>query len=284
MRALRFGLPAAVLAAVLLAAPSAQAQGTVELGFHYGYWSVNLLKSVIEGLADDFIGQIKEKQLDRIRADHPELREIGFRNDFSIDSGGPDFGFELRWYPGGEKGSFSLGLCVEKTTLRIGIPRVSTSLTLEDERTRLQGSFEASGGATMTSKPLAFLLTFRWDILPAFRIHPYLSFGLGMAGESAMLEATMDYHFEGTLSKPDGTSETIREAGTKTVQQLMDEDRQRKIDERSGEKPFSLPINILPFVQLHFGLKGVITKNLHALVDFGILNGFLLRGGLALRI
>lgn len=284
MRASRYALPAAVLTAVLLAAPAVQAQGTVEFGFHYGRWSVDFLKSVIEGLADDFIGQIKDNQLDRIRKDHPELREIGFQNDFSIDSGGPDFGFELRWYPGGEKGSFSLGLCVEKATLRFGIPRVATSLQLEDERTRLQAGFEASGGATVTSRPLAFLLTLRWDILPALRIHPYLTFGLGMAGETALLGTTMDYHFEGTLSNPDGTRETIRDAGTKTVQQLMDEDRRRKIDEGSGEKPFSLPINILPFVQLHFGLKGVITKNLHALVDFGILNGFLLRGGLALRI
>jgi hypothetical protein len=74
------------------------------------------------------------------------------------------------------------------------------------------------------------------------------------------------------------------ESGSKTVQQLMDEDKQRKIDEGSTDKPFELPIHFMPFLQLHLGLKGVITKNIHALIDFGILDGFMLRGGIAIRI
>ena len=162
----RIGLPAAVLA-VLIAAPAARAQGHIEFGFHYGRWGLNLLEPLIEGLADDFIGRLKDEQLDRIRERHPGLREVGFRNDFSLDSGGPNYGFELRWYPAGENGSFSLGLSVEKTTFKFGFLRVSTSLALEDPEIHQQARFEASGGATVTSKPLALLLSFRWDIRPA---------------------------------------------------------------------------------------------------------------------
>jgi hypothetical protein len=284
MKPLRSGLAAAALAAVFLAAPSARAQGKVELGFHYGHWSVNLLRPVIEGLVSGFLDQIEDKMIDRIREEYPDLREVGAGRDFKFDSGGPNFGFELRWYPGGENGPFSLGLGVEKTTLKIDVPSLTSSLVLEDKTTLAQASFEAEAGGVVTCKPLAFLLTFRWDILPTDRVHPYVTVGLGLAGESAMLDASLDYHFDGTLTKPDGGTEAISESATKTVRQLIDEDKQRKIDEGSSEKPFDLPIHFMPFVQLHFGMKGVITKNIHALIDFGILDGFVLRGGLAIRI
>jgi len=286
MRRTRAGSIGLLLAAVVLVfVPAARAQkGQVEFGFHYGHWSVNLLKPAIENLVADFTEEIKDKMLDKIRENHPEFREIAFTRDFEFDSGGPNYGFELRWYPAGEKGSFSLGLCMEKTTLKIGIPRFTTSLTLEEEKTSKQAGFEATGGGSIVSKPLAFLLTVRWDILPTKRIHPYFTFGFGLAGESALLGSKLDYRFDGTLTNPDGTTEIISESATKTFQQLIDEDKARPKEEGSNKEPFTLPINFMPFLQLHFGLKGVITKNIHALVDFGILDGFLLRGGLAIRI
>jgi len=273
-----------VISCLLLVRSDLRAQGHFEFGLHYGHWSLNLLRPMIEGLVDDFAKQIKDQQLDRIKEDHPEFRELTFANDFSFDSGGPNFGFEFRWYPAGQEGSFSLGLSVEKTTLRISVPHVSTSLTLEDATTHEQAGFRATAGATIESKPLAFLLTLRWDIFPTKTIHPYFTLGLGLAGESALLNTRMTYNFQGTLTDPDGVEETIEESGSKTVQQLMDEDKQRKIDEGSTEEPFKLPLHFMPFLQLHLGLKGVITKNIHALLDFGVLDGFLLRGGIAFRI
>lgn len=274
----------ALAAMVLFIPPALQAQGHFEFGFHYGHWSLNLLKPVIEGIVDDFAKQIKDKQIDKIQEEHPELREISFLNDFSFDSGGPNFGFELRWYPAGQDGSFSLGLCVEKTTLKISVPSVSTSIVLEDTYTHRRASAIASAGATIESRPLAFLLTFRWDIIPTKVVHPYFTLGLGLAGKPALLNTRMIYHFEGTLIDPDGVADSIEESGEKTVQELMDEDKQRKIDEGSTEKPFDLPLSFMPFIQLHFGLKGVITKNINVLLDFGVLDGFLLRGGIAIRI
>jgi hypothetical protein len=259
-------------------------RGHFEIGFHYGHWSVNILKSAIEEMVADLADQIKDNMVDKIREDHPELQEVSFTRDFEFDSGGPNYGFELRWYPAGETGSFSLGLSFEKTAIEIGIPRLTTSLTLEEETTKKEAGFTATAGGTVTAKPLAFLLSFRWDIAPSKRVHPYFTFGFGLAGESALLQAAMDYHFDGTLTNPDGTSEVYSEASTKTVQQLIDEDKQRSLEEGSDEEPFDLPIHFMPFLQLHFGLKGVITKNVHLLVDFGVLDGFVLRGGLAIRI
>ena len=281
----RWLVVAGVAAGIFLSfAPALRAQGRFEFGFHYGHWSLNLIKPAIEKLVDDFAKQIKDEQMDKIKEEHPELRELSFSNDFSFDSGGPNFGFEFRWYPAGQEGSFSLGLCVEKTTLRISIPKISTSLSLEEMLTHKLAGFEGTAGATIESKPLAFLLTFRWDILPTKIVHPYFTLGIGLAGESAILKTRLIYDFHGTLTDPYGAEETIEESGDKTVQQLMDEDRQRKLDEGSTEEPFELPLHFVPFLQLHFGLKGVITKNVHALLDFGILDGFLLRGGIAIRI
>lgn len=273
-----------VISCLLLVHPDLRAQGRFEFGVHYGHWSLNLLKPMIEGLVDDFAKQIKDQQLDKIKENHPEFRELSFLNDFAFDSGGPNYGFEFRWYPAGQEGSFSLGLSVEKTTLRISVPNVSTSLTLEDITSHKQAGFKATAGATIESKPLAFLLTLRWDVFPTKVVHPYFTLGFGLAGESAILKTRMTYNFQGTLTDPDGEEESIEESGTKTVQQLMDEDKQRKIDEGSTEEPFKLPLHFMPFLQLHLGLKGVITKNVHALLDFGILDGFLLRGGIAIRI
>ena len=285
MRKTRIFTIIAMAAAILIHFPCMlRAQGRFEFGFHYGHWSLNLIKPIIEGMVDDFAAQIKDNVLDKIQEDHPMLREIGFRNDFTFDSGGPNFGFEFRWYPAGHNGSFSVGVCVERTTLRIGLPSVSTSIDLEDTNTHMNASAGASASATVESKPLAFLLNFRWDILATKVVHPYFTFGFGIAGESAILKTRLIYDFHGTLIDPYGAEETIEESGDKTVQQLMDEDRQRKLDEGSTEEPFELPLHFIPFLQLHFGLKGVITKNVHALIDFGILDGFLLRGGIAIRI
>jgi hypothetical protein len=40
----------------------------------------------------------------------------------------------------------------------------------------------------------------------------------------------------------------------------------------------------LPFIQLNLGLKAKVTPNIHLMVDAGIWNGFIIRGGLAIRL
>jgi len=52
--------------------------------------------------------------------------------------------------------------------------------------------------------------------------------------------------------------------------------------EQEGDE-FFLP-GFFPFVQLNLGLKAKIMPNIHALVDVGVFNGFLLKGGLAIRL
>jgi hypothetical protein len=168
--------------------------------------------------------------------------------------------------------------------MKFRISRLNTELLLENMKTGEELGFEAAANGDVTANPLAFLFSLRWDIAPRAVVHPYITLGFGAAGVSALDETTMRYEFQGTLIVPGEAPESISESGSKTLAQLKAEDRQRKIDEGSPEKPFEYPINFFPFIQFHLGLKAKVTRFVHLLVDFGILDGFALRGGIAVRI
>jgi hypothetical protein len=280
-------LVAIVIAAFIIAAgPTAvSAKGKIEFGFHYGAWSLNVLKGVFEGLAKDFAENMKDDMFKDLQDEYPdrEIRERDFRNDVNFDSGGNNFGFELRWYPGGENGSFSLGLAVEKSTFRIGPLDINSGITFEDAATLEQAQFEGQGTSKVTAKPLAFMMSFRWDIFPTSRVHPYFSFGFGIAGGSALDETVIDYNFQGTASFPNEDPETIQESGHKTLLQLKQESTEPPEEGEEEKEPFEYP-NFFPFFQIHFGLKAKVTSNIHLLVDAGVFDGFILRGGIAIRL
>ncbi|MGB8952888.1 MAG: hypothetical protein WCC06_09540 [Candidatus Aminicenantales bacterium] len=255
------------------------AKGKIEFGFHFSSWSINWLESMVEDMIAD---GIKTNMVDKIKEDNPEWQETSYTNVVDFDSGGNNFGFEFRWYPGGEEGSFSLGLSVEKTTMKLSLPSLATSLVLENELGET-GSFQADANGEFLIKPLSFHLSFRWDIKPSWRVRPYITLGFGFAGGSALDNASLTYSFIGTLLNPDGSSEIIEESASKTLAQLKKEDEERKKEEGDEGEPMTYP-GFLPFIQLSFGVKGMITKNVYLLVDYGIWNGFLLRGGISIRI
>ena len=247
-----------------------KAQGKIEFGFHYSRWSVDILRGVIEdGLSEAMESTFRDEFLEKIQIDHPELNYISYNQNVSFDSTGNNFGFEFRWYPGGQYGSFSLGLSVEKTTMRVSIPDLSASLELDDG-----SSFQASSSAEFLIDPISFHLSFRWDIFPSSRIHPYFTFGVGAATGTALEEAEFTYAYSGQLDF-EGEEESYTGGDTKTLKELKEE-----LEEE--DEDFFLP-GFIPFIQMNLGLKAAITDNLHLLVDVGIWNGFLIRGGIAFR-
>jgi len=286
---------AAWLATIALTAIAAAAQagpapakksGHFQLAFHYGSWSLNLIKGVLEDAAEGVAEQIKDSQLDKIKEEHPEStwEEVSFHNDVAFDSSGHTFGFEARWYPGGADGSFSLGLAVVKTKMTFGLSRLHTDMEVASMETHTTYAFGADGSGEVTADPLVVLFSLRWDIAPRAVVHPYITLGFGAAGIKALDEITIRYDFEGELTAPGVEPETISESDTKTLLQIKEEDAQRKEDEGSTEEPFEYPVKFFPFLQLHLGLKAKITPLIHLMVDFGIWDGFSLRGGIAVRI
>lgn len=257
--------------------PVVKAQGHFEFGFHYSGWSINLLRSFIEdGLSSALESDLKDEFLSDIQADYPSLEESAYSQDVAFDSSGHNFGFEARWYPGGTNGSFSLGLSVEKTTMKIAVPEISASLSLRDNITAEEGHFSAAASGEFLINPLSFLLSFRWDIFPSSVVHPYITFGLGAATGAALEKAELSYAFSGDLILPGEPPDHYEDSFTKTLKEVKEE------LEEEGED-FFLP-GFIPFIQLNLGLKAKLLPSVHLLVDAGIWNGFAIRGGLAIRL
>jgi len=263
---------------VLIArAPYVGAQGHFEFGLHCSKWSINLLRSFIEeGLSSALETDLKGSFLSDIQADYPNLEEMAYSQDVAFDSSGNNFGIEVRWYPGGANGSFSLGLSIEKTTMKVAVPEISASLSLRDNITAQEAHFAAASSGEFVIKPLSFHLSFRWDILPSSVVHPYITFGVGAATGAALEEAQVTYSYSGDLILPGESPEHYEDSVSKNLKQLKEE------LEAEGEE-FFLP-GFLPFIQLNLGLKARLSQNICLLIDAGIWNGFLLRGGVSVRL
>ena len=255
------------------------AQGHFEFGFHYSSWSLDVLKSLIEESINDVVeDSLKDEIINSIIEDRPGIEEIDYTQNISFDSGGNNWGFEVRWYPGGQEGSFSLGLSVEKSTMRVSLPDLSVNLTLFDTDSGKSGDFQGdASGANFEVKPLSYHLHMRWDIVPRWKIRPFITFGFGLAGTSGVLKnSLLDISFTGTATIEGEEPDVYDESVTKTLQEIKDE------AEADGDD-FIFP-SVLPFIQLNVGLKGEITPNLYVIFETGIFNGFVLRGGISIRI
>ena len=282
-----FGI-ALFAAAVLAVVPAtARAQGHFEFSVHYGSWGLNLLKGVIDKATSSAIENL---MTDMIEKDHSDVSKNYANATSDFDSGGSNYGFEVRWYPGGENGSFSIGLSVEKTSMRINMKNVQADMSVSyrdfGDPMFKTAQFQGVGSGEFTMHPLSYHFSIRWDIVPSGRIHPYITFGLGIASGRYLDEATLVYSVSGIMTNPDGSTETFPTAGesgsgTKTLKEVR---QQADEDAQAQGKSSDIPFWFVPFVQLHVGLKAKITPNIHLLIDGGILDGFILRAGIAVRI
>ncbi len=254
-----------------------QSNGHLEFGFHYSRWSINLLHSVVEGYFSDALKtDMKDLILERIRADYPSLEETGYRQDLQFDSIGDNFGFEVRYYPGGKYGTFSFGLSFEKTTMRISLPEVSVSMSLNDGHMPQDVHFGAASAGHFFFKPWSLHLSFRWDMHTSSVVHPYFTLGVGAATVATLEKAEVSYSYAGDLLVPGEATTQYSDSVKKSVKELKDE------MEAKGES-FFIP-GFVPFIQLNLGLKAIITPNVHLLIDAGVWNGFIVRVGVAFRI
>jgi hypothetical protein len=275
-----FPVPILLVSFLLLSSSALRAKGKFELGVHYGSWGINILKGAIESGVSS---AMRDQMIDSLQKTYPDAVQNSNRTSMNFDSGGYNLGFDLRWYPGGETGSFSLGVSVEKTKMRLSIDQasadISVSYTDTDGKYKTE-SFNGSGTGEFLLNPLSFHLSVRWDVFPSARIHPYITLGAGVSPGSYLDDGTLNYAVKGDLIKKDGTLEHHEDSGTKTLGQLRKEEED---DARAKGKNSDIPFWFIPFVQLNLGLKGKITDNIHLLVDAGIWDGLLIRGGIAYR-
>ena len=246
--------------------------GHFELGFHYGAWSIDLMRFTIESLLGDALKrELKKPLLEEIQQDYPEIVEKSYHQDIHFDSSGENYGFEARWYPKGKNGSFSLGFSVEKTSMRIEIRDIK--VTLESTQGHV---FQGEGSGYFDIAPVSAHLSFQWDIKPQWRIRPYISFGFGLAWGKVFERARVGYSVSGTLVQLGQVLDTYEQSDTMTLAELKQD------LEEEGEN-FSLP-DVFPFVNLNAGIKGEITRSVYLMLDAGVWDGFLIRAGLAIRL
>ena len=255
--------------------PSLLAQGHFEFGFHIGRWGINSAESILNnGLEDtlpDILTELAQEQ-------DEDLQEMDFTlNDFSFESGRSNWGIEVRWYPGGWGRSFSLGFSIERTSIRINSDvSAQMEMILFDWDEEKSATFDIQAEGQFEIKPTSFHFHFRWDIFPMARIRPFFTFGVGIAGLKCVQNALLDASLSGELQIEGEETEYYDESVYKTLKEIEDD----AIAE--GEEAF-LP-KALPFLQLNLGIKGEINRNIYLLLETGIFNGFIFRGGIAFRI
>jgi hypothetical protein len=267
------------VAALLAGAPALMAQGGhFEFGGHYGRWTLDILGNTAEKLFNDATEEeIQDNILEAIREDYPNLSLVDYAQTIDFDSSGDDFGFGIRWYPGGHRGSFSLGVSFERSTFKI-TPTAAMVMNLEDMSTSETATFAAAGNASAYIKATSFILTFRWDIFPSKVVHPYITFGGGISTAKALEDSYVSYSYSGELAgSAVPETETYSDEETKTLRELR--------DEALGDEENDFPIpNFIPFIQLNLGLKARLTKSIHILIDAGVFDGFMASAGLAIRL
>jgi hypothetical protein len=254
-------------------------KGKIELGFHYSSWSLRL----IEGLLDTALNDaLKSQMLNLVRREHPGLIENSAAMSSTIDSSGSNFGFEIRWYPAGDKGSFSLGLSLEKTSMTVLMTEAKADITLDvpEDETWKPATFAGQGNGEFRLEPWSFHVNFRWEFKPEWSVHPYLALGVGYGSGRYLDQGTLNYNVQGNFRISDGLTEHFEEAGTKTLKAVKDK---LGDDADSEGKVLKVPFWFVPFFQLSIGAKGKIADNLYLLGEAAFWDGFSLRGAIAYR-
>jgi tetratricopeptide (TPR) repeat protein len=234
--------------------------GHWEIGAHYSWWSINLVKGLFEDKLTEELGKSIQneivKQSGMIQAG---LGKLNYAQTLAFDSTGTNTGLEIRYYSRGRAGTFSLGLAFEKTYIKLALSGTA-------KQDYLSGASAAVDvNANVALSPFSTNVNFRWEFGANQRITPYLTLGLGFAP----LSGTFSYAYNGTYKAGD-------------LQQPLSGSKEQTFDELAADIDFKFP-GIFILFQLDFGLKAELAKGLYLSGEAGIWDGFILRGGLSYR-
>lgn len=234
--------------------------GHFEIDVHFSTWSIDPVKSAFEGsLTKKIANEIRDQVTDQLNAIYRgKLSPSSYEHSLSLDSQGSNYGFEVRYYPLGKRGSMSIGFSLEKTRIKVMAKGPVTQRYTDGSAATIEGD------SVVETNPLTTNLSFRWDFVPSWRVTPYIVIGLGIGP----LKGTASYVYTGTYRRGSAQSDVSGDKA-KTFDQLREE----------GE------IELDRFVLLHIalGVKGNIYKGLLLKAEAGFWDGLALRGGLAYR-
>lgn len=228
-----------------------------EVGIHYSRWTLDLVKSFFEEkLADKLGEELGDEVSANIRETHPALSQSQYEESLGFDSGGWNYGFEIRYYPQGEFGAFSLGLSFEKTRMSFTAEGVVNQIFTNGT------SAQINALGFIELDPWTTNLSLRWDLKPSWVVSPYLVLGLGIGS----LNGEISYEYQGVY-KWAGPDQIVQDALTKTLK------------EAEEDLDFNLP-NIFVLVQTSLGLRAEISPFLSLRGEVGFWDGFMVRAGI----
>jgi hypothetical protein len=229
-----------------------------EIGVHYSLWSIDQIKSFFEDSLTKRIGrEIGEEVTALINDSHTGLIRSAYQQNLLFDSGGSNFGLEIRYYPKGEFGSFSFGLSLEKTNITL---RVDGPVKQEFSN----GTYaDVEAQSFIELNPVSTNLSFRWDMKPDWIVSPYFVLGFGLG----VLNGTVGYEYQGVY-KWSGPEQTIRDEQIKTIKETEEE-----ID-------YNLP-NIFPLLQANLGLRADVFPFMSLRAEVGFWDGLVIRAGIS---
>jgi len=220
------------------------AQGRLEISAHYSSWGTGLVIVDPEGYITDAF--------------------TAYDGSIKLDPHGHNYGFELRFFPGGKQGSFSIGISYERNYFKADL---SGSYT----ETIAGGTVTKTGNGKIDLTPHSFNMDFRWEIMPRSRVHPYIGIGFGagpLNGDVTFTTVTKTQIGDSSTTKTETEILTLKEA----------------IDNIEAKQDKDLYIiKFFPIIHMNLGLRAEIRDNIYLLGEVALYDGFILRGGLAYR-
>lgn len=235
--------------------------GKFEISVHFSMWTIDVIKGAFESRLEEELGdEIRNEITKIVKSDYnPGVVESNGEDDLTFDSGGHNYGLELRYYPKGRDGSFSLGLSIDKAKMRL-TDQGNVRQSYQD------GTYAvAEGKGEITLNPLFTTLNVRWDIIPDWFVTPFCVVGLGVAA----MRGEVKYDASGSYNSTLGTYD-------------VEVSEQKMIKEAEEDMSENIP-NILPLLQLNIGARAQITDYLNLKVEVGFWDGFILRFGVSGR-
>ena len=240
--------------------------GKLQIGIHYGPWTLKPFSNYFE---DDLLREISKEIRERVNnAIFGSIPWGGLVTDYDDElvfgTSGHNIGFEIRFYPKGPEGSFSLGFSLERTKIKIKAEGPINQYYIEGASSTVEGL------GYITTDPLTMNLSFRWDTNPSWRVSPYFVVGFGLAtllGEVGY-EWTGSYQYKNIIEQTDGSDTlTFQEVEWQTG--------------KSFSESFTNIPNIFYLFQLNVGVRARITPNFFINGEFGFWDGMVFRAGVS---
>jgi hypothetical protein len=233
--------------------------GKIQIGIHYGPWTLKPFSNYFEDdLLQEISKEIRERVNNAIFGGIPWGDLVtDYSDELIFGTSGHNIGFEIRFFPKGPEGSFSLGFSIERTKIKIKAEGPINQSYVQGASSTVEGL------GYITADPLTMNLSFRWDTSPSWRVSPYIVIGFGLAkllGEVGY-EWTGSYQYKNIIEQTEGSDI------------LTLEEVEWQIEE-------NIP-NIFYLFQLNVGVRARITPNFFINGEIGFWDGMVFRAGVA---